>query len=194
MAAGAGKRESIYQLKVSIKDVRPPVWRRLQVPGAITLGALHDVLQTAFGWTDSHLHQFVFGETYYGVRDVDDPVWDPPLKDEAPVPLADALGGANRFAYEYDFGDDWEHRIVVEKVLAREAGVAYPRCLAGRRARPPEDCGGPWGYADLLAAISDPAHPDHEEMREWLGDPFDPEAFDLDMVNVLLRPRPRRRR
>ena len=195
MAAREQHQPSIYQLKVTIKDIRPPIWRRLQVRGDITLAHLHDVLQTAFGWTDSHLHQFIIRGAYYGVPHPEDELWGTPMVDEGRARLKDVLGGGVKsFIYEYDFGDDWLHAIAVEKVLASEEGVVYPRCVTGRRACPPEDCGGPWGYAELLETVRDPEHPDHEELREWLGEEFDPEAFDIDAVNAGLRPKSRRRK
>ena len=192
MAARKADQPSIHQLKVTIKHIRPPVWRRLQVPGNITLAALHNVLQTAFGWTDSHLHQFVIGGAYYGVPDPEDALWGAPVIDERRARLRDVVGrGAKTFVYEYDFGDGWEHQIAVEKVLPREQGVAYPRCVAGRRACPPEDCGGPWGYGSFVEAIRNPEHPEHEEMRDWIGGDFDPDEFDIDAVNAWLQPRRR---
>jgi len=177
----------VYQLKVTIKHVRPPIWRRLQVSGGASLAELHDVLQIAFGWTDTHLHQFVIGGAYYGVPDPDEVDW-PPLQDERRMRLGDIAATTKSFVYAYDFGDGWEHSIVVEKTLEPEPGVAYPRCLAGRRNGPPEDCGGPWGYMELLQALADPTHPEHAEMREWLGGELDPDALDLGEVNALLRP------
>ncbi|MFQ5973697.1 MAG: plasmid pRiA4b ORF-3 family protein [Alphaproteobacteria bacterium] len=192
MAAKSKNQPVIYQLKVTIENIRPPVWRRLQVPGDITLGSLHDVLQTAFGWTDSHLHQFVIGDTYFAVPDPEDAGWGPRARDERRARLTDVIRrGAKRFVYEYDFGDGWEHEIIVEEILAPETGTAYPRCLVGRRACPPEDCGGPWGYAELLETIRNPQHPDHVEMRDWVGEEFDPEHFDLDAVNAQLKPQAR---
>jgi hypothetical protein len=140
MPAAKPRVTGVYQLKVTLKGIRPPIWRRLQVPGPITLAALHDVLQAAFGWTDTHLHQFIVGERYYGQPDDFDEV----VFDEGGVTLASTLGTRiKRFAYVYDFGDDWEHEIVVEKVIAGNAGSEPPLCLAGRRQRPPEDCFGP---------------------------------------------------
>jgi len=187
---------SIYRLKVSIKHLRPPVWRRLEVAGDTTFAAFHEVLQRAFGWTDSHLHQFVVEGGFIGPSDLDEDGWGPPVRDERRLRLGPFLGErVRRFVYEYDFGDGWEHEVVVEKVLPADPGVRYPRCTAGRRACPPEDSGGPWGYVELLAAVNDPTHPDAEHLREWLGEDFDSEAFDLAAVNAALaprRPRPRR--
>ncbi len=188
MAGQAENQPSIYQLKVTIRGIRPPVWRRLQVSGAATLGDLHDVLQRAFGWEDYHLHHFVVGDTFYGVPDPEDADWEFDTKDEQRARLQQTLGrGLKKFVYEYDFGDGWEHMITVEKVLTPEPRAAYPRCLAGRRAGPPEDCGGAWGYVRLIEVTADPKHPEYEEMREWLGENFDPERFELADVNLLLR-------
>ena len=191
--AKPAERPEVYQLKVTIRHVRPPVWRRLEVPGDATLSDLHRILQAAFGWTDSHLHQFVVGGRFYGEPDPAND-WGAPVTDERRVRLgALAASGVKKLVYEYDFGDGWEHDVVVEKATPPEAGVAYPRCLAGRRAGPLEDSGGPWGYANLLGILGDPEHPEHAEFREWAGEELDPEAFDLDMINAALRPRPRRR-
>lgn len=175
---------AIYQLKVTLKGLRPPIWRRLQVPSDFTLGQLHDVLQIAMGWTDSHLHQFIIGRTYYSQPDYE----LEGVEDENKVRL-DRVARAEKakFVYEYDFGDSWQHDIVVEKILPREEGVRYPICIAGKRAGPPEDCGGIWGYADLLEIIQDPEHEEYEDMMEWLGGELDPEAFDLEEVNRKLR-------
>ncbi len=190
MMAAKKKEAPVFQLKVTIKGIRPPIWRRLQVPGEATLADLHDILQTAFGWENAHLHQFVIGGAFFGVSDPMGGMWDEEMTDERRTSLRDAVGvRLKKFVYEYDFGDDWIHDIVVEKVLAPEAGVAYPRCLAGKRAGPPEDCGGPWGYAALLEAVGDPDHPEHAEMLEWLGEEPDPEAFNRDVLNVWLIPR-----
>ena len=195
MVAKVTRGGPVHRLKATIGNIRPPVWRRIEVPGNVSFAGLHDVLQTAFGWTDSHLHQFVVGRLRFGVPDPDDGDWGPPVRDERRARLQEIVDdGVKSFVYEYDFGDGWEHRILVEKTSAAEPGVAYPRCTAGRRACPPEDCGGPWGYAHLLEVLTDPDHPQHDETREWLGDEFDPAAFDLDAVNASLQPRVGRRR
>jgi len=179
------KPTTLYQLKVTLKGVRPPIWRRLHVPADIKLDKLHLVLQDALGWTNSHLHQFVVGERYIGMMDVDEPSDD--LEDEKRFKLSQIAGEKSRFLYEYDFGDGWAHGIVVEKVLPTVDGIRYPICIAGKRACPPEDCGGPYGYADFLDAISDPKHDRHEEVIEWIGRPFDPEEFDVEQTTALIR-------
>ena len=180
--------KTIHQLKITLRYVRPPVWRRVLVPSEMRLSDLHDVIQIAMGWEDSHLHQFEVGETYYALPDPEeDDFWGSRSEDEAKVKLRDvAPRGKDKLRYDYDFGDGWEHSIVVEKVLPREKGRRYPVCLAGRRACPPEDCDGSHGYGNLLEALQDPKHPDHEDLTEWIGGEFDPEAFDLEAVNELL--------
>lgn len=184
----------IYQLKISLKDIRPPIWRRARVPGAATLAGLHVVIQTVFGWTDTHLHAFYVGERRYGQPDDLDDIVD----DESTVTLAGVVGDRiKRFRYIYDFGDDWMHEIVVEKILPGDSGTLEIACLGGRRRRPPEDCGGPWGYYEFLEAVGDSNHPEHEEKLEWVGGAFDPEAFDLGSVNrnlAALSPQRRRAR
>lgn len=179
----------VYQIKVTLRGSRPPIWRRFQVPGDVTLYRLHRVLQVVMGWTDSHLHQFIVNEIYYRMPDPDDiPSERFEVRDERRARLqALAPQVPFKFVYEYDFGDSWRHELLVEAVQEPRAGSRYPTCLAGKRACPPEDCGGIWGYADFLRAIADPRHPEHETMREWIGGSFDPEAFDLEDVNAALR-------
>ena len=174
---------SVYQLKVTLKKSKPPIWRRVQVESNIDLCRLHQIVQVAMGWTDSHLHQFnIYGELY-GTPDPDFEVTN-----EKTIKLDQVVSEAGeKFVYEYDFGDSWEHVILVEKILRPEAGVHYPICLKGKRACPPEDCGGVWGYDDVLKAIQDPDHPEHEEMLEWLGGSVNPEEFDVNVVNERLK-------
>lgn len=177
----------LYQLHVTLTGSRPAIWRRIVVPADLTLDALHDVLQVAMGWEDAHLHQFIQGEAYYGPPMLAE---DGDVADERAVRL-DALLQApkDRITYEYDLGDGWEHTITLEKRLPPDDAPAGPRCTGGALACPPEDCGGLWGYYDLLDILADPAHPEHEERLEWLGGPFDPDAFDRDAVNAALRAR-----
>jgi len=182
-AAGA-----VYQVKITLDHVRPPVWRRVLVEDC-TLADLHDVVQISMGWAGYHLHIFEIGEERYGAPEQweDDPLGDHDVGNEGKVKLSQLVGrGVKKFHYEYDMGDSWGHTIQVEKTLPAEAGVRYPRCVDGARACPPEDCGGPWGYGDFLDAIQNPRHPQHEELREWIGGDFDPEAFDPEAVNAKL--------
>lgn len=171
--SSAGQRPtsttSVYQMKVTLLGVRPQVWRRIQVPETMTLAQLHSVLQVVMGWEGYHLHQFSDSE------------------DEA-MNLAELIeDDLFSFGYLYDFGDMWQYEIKVEKKLASESGKNYPVCLAGKRACPPEDCGGDWGYAHLLKVMKNPLHPEYEERKEWVGSDFDPKAFDLGQVSQNLR-------
>lgn len=175
----------IYQLKITLRDSKPPIWRRVQVPNDVSLGKLHRIIQEAMGWSDYHLHQFRLRETYYGVPDPDD---FHEVKDEKTVKLSRLVSRPKaKLLYEYDFGDSWEHEILLEKILPPDPGVQYPVCITGKRACPPEDCGGVWGYDSFLEAIQNPNHPEHDEMLEWIGGSFDPEAFDVETVNKALR-------
>lgn len=170
----------IYQLKVTLLGIRPPVWRRLQVRSDIRLARLHEVLQVAMGWTDSHLHQFQIAGQYYGEPDDE---FGMPTVNEQRVRLNQVAGRGASFLYEYDFGDSWQHRLLVEQELEPTPRQRYPVCLDGKRACPPEDVGGTYGYAEFLAAIKDPQHEDHAQMLEWIGGQFDPNAIDLAAVN-----------
>jgi len=178
--------KTVHQLKVTLEGTKPPVWRRVVVPSDITFARLHDVLQAAFGWWNSHLHEFEIDGVRYGSDDGEG--WgDRPL-DERRHRLGDVAGEGATFGYVYDFGDNWQHRMVVERVVPAERGARYPACTAGRRACPPEDCGGVWGYADFVDAIRDPEHSEHESMLEWVGGTFDPEAFDTAEFADRFRP------
>jgi hypothetical protein len=181
----------IYHLKVVLNGTKPPIWRRLQVPGNANLGWLHAVLQVAMGWTNSHLHQFRVGDLLYSDLRHNSPEFEgePEILDENKETLQQvAPRQKDMLAYEYDFGDSWEHRITVEKILPPDPAAAMTAlCLDGARACPPEDCGGVWGYDNLLTIIKDPKHEEHASMMEWLGAGFDPEAFDADEANTYLR-------
>ncbi|MEU4551478.1 pRiA4b ORF-3-like protein [Micromonospora violae] len=175
----------VYQIKVGLRGAKPPIWRRLELPADTSLAALHDIIQVAFGWNDSHLHVF---ETAYGDFGVADRELG--YRAEAPVTLEQVASGVgDRFSYTYDFGDGWEHEIVVEKVLPRQA-IAYPRCTGGRRAAPPDDCGGVWGYAELVEVLGDPSHPEHGDRLDWLGlasaADFQPARFDAAEITQAL--------
>lgn len=174
----------IFQLRISLAGVRPPVWRRVLVPGGYTLDRLHRVVQYAMGWQNCHLHSFEIDGVQYGVPD---PVGDLLFRDELDVRLDAVSGKGSRFRYTYDFGDWWEHDLVVEDVLTADPEGRYPTCLDGDRACPPEDVGGPAGYRLLLDALADPLHPEHDVLHGWLGRPFDPAAFDPGRVGTLLR-------
>ncbi|MFZ2098516.1 MAG: plasmid pRiA4b ORF-3 family protein [Anaerolineales bacterium] len=183
----AEKRNQIYQIKVTLHGTHPPIWRSILVPGNTTLLKLHDILQIVMGWENAHLHMFKLAGLIY-----DDPMndvyGDMSAADEANCKLSQLIHSAGqRFSYEYDFGDSWEHRLVVEKILSGQERLRYPICLKGKRACPPEDVGGVWGYDNFLKAIQDPEHEEHEDYLSWIGGEFDPEAFDLDEVNDRLQ-------
>ena len=176
---------SVYQLKITLQDFRPPIWRRVRVYSDITLAKLHQIIQEAMGWTNSHLHAFSIQGVEYGQPM---PGYDLDIRSERTAKLNQVVPGEKfKFHYTYDMGDSWEHEILVEKVLPAEPQTHYPLCLTGKRACPPEDCGGVWGYAEFLEAIQDPNHSEHESMLEWVGGAFDPEAFYLDEVNQQLK-------
>ena len=167
----------VFQLKITLLDTKPPIWRRVLVDGRSTLDHLHEVIQAAFGWWNCHLHEFEVGRTRYGIPDPDED-WGEPPRDERRTRLDAIASVGSSFRYTYDFGDGWEHRVVVEKVLTSTADIALPACIDGRRACPPEDCGGTWGYRELLEILADRSHPEHEHRREWLGGESDPAVFD----------------
>jgi hypothetical protein len=173
-----------YQLKITLKNMKPAVWRRFVVPEDLLLPELHLVIQTVMGWYNSHLHQFKIDGEFYAEPDeysVDRCI------DYKSIKLNQVITSEKQgFEYEYDFGDGWEHKIELEKILTQHS-QQYPSCLAGKRACPPEDCGGPFGYVDLLKIISDNKHEEYEETMEWLGDGFDPDIFDIKEVNEMLQ-------
>jgi hypothetical protein len=187
--------QAIYQIKVTLLGTRPPIWRRLLVPAGLTLKQLHDVLQAAMGWEDCHMHDFHVGQKRFGKPDPNDQLMGlPATGNERAVRLFTVLGKVGAKAvYTYDFGDGWQHAIVLEKVLPPQPELLYPVCVDGKLPGPPEDCGGIPGFYNLLEVIRDPAHDQHEEMLEWVGGDFDPEAFSVDDVNQRLAPLQRRR-
>ena len=171
----------VYQLKITLLDTHPPIWRRMQV-GDCTLDKLHEYIQTAMGWTNSHLHQFQIDKKSYG-----DPFLmqenfeEMDFSDSTKTLLSQILpnsGTPFKFKYEYDFGDGWMHEVLFERRLPADPKLEYPLCVEGARACPPEDCGGVWGYAELLNAINDRKHPEHDEVVEWVGGKFNPESFN----------------
>ncbi|HEX5415224.1 MAG TPA: plasmid pRiA4b ORF-3 family protein [Chloroflexota bacterium] len=189
----SGQDSLIWQLKVTLTDAKPPIWRRIQVPGSISLYKLHQIIQTIMPWQGYHLYEFQVGELTFGDPDPEDAFYEREVKSARRATLSQALPEPKaKLLYVYDFGDNWEHAVVVEKILPPEPSVRYPVCLKGVRAAPPEDVGGVSGYEDFLAAVRDPTHEEHEHMLEWAGGTWDAERFDLAAVNAALR-RPRRR-
>jgi hypothetical protein len=181
LAKPAKKQDTVYQFKITLLESHPPIWRRIQVQDC-TLDKLHEHIQTAMGWTNSHLHHFKVKNQLYG-----DPVLlqenfeDMEYEDSTTTRISDILpktGRRFRFEYEYDFGDSWDHEVLFEGVVRADPKAKYPLCLEGERACPPEDCGGIWGYPEFVEAIQNPGHERHEELLEWVGGSFDPEEFD----------------
>jgi hypothetical protein len=183
------KTESaIYQVKITLRDSKPPIWRRLLISSETTLAQLHDIIQTAMGWYDSHLHMFTIHNERYSMPYDPDHLSELDARDSGRVKLSKlVMAEGEKFTYEYDFGDGWEHTIVIEKILPPDPKQQLPMCVKGKRACPPEDVGGVWGYDNFLEAINNPKHPEHKMYKEWIGGKFDPEAFDLDGVNQVLR-------
>jgi hypothetical protein len=181
--------ERLYQFKITLLESKPPIWRRIQVKDS-TLDKLHEQIQTAIGWTNSHLHQFEIDEERYGDPELlDDGFEDFKCVDSTVTKISKIVpedGKRFRFLYEYDFGDGWEHDVLFEGCLKAEKGDRYPLCLEGERNCPPEDVGGVWGYAEFLEAIGDPKHEEHDRMLEWAGE-FDPEEFDAGKATKAMR-------
>ncbi len=187
MRARPSRPVEIYQIKVTLRRSHPPIWRRIRVRSDTTLAKLHNILQRVMGWEDAHLHQFLIRGQDYGMTDQREGETRK-AKDERNYTLGDLVAGVSaQFVYHYDFGDNWEHVLVVEETLPPEDRVSYPVCLAGARACPPEDVGGISGYENFLAALRDPQHPEHQEYLGWIDGDFDPEALNLNKVNRLLR-------
>lgn len=183
----ATQAKTVHRLKVTLRQVKPPVWRRIEVPSNMKLSELAAVLEAAMGWLGGHLHSFEGGGVFYELPNEDDFGFRDTV-DERKARLGGVLPAVkSKMRWSYDFGDGWEHDVVVEAIEARRGDVAYPVCLAGKRACPPEDCGGPWGYGDLLAALNDPAHEEHEALSEWTPPGFDADAFDTEETTVMMR-------
>ena len=187
--------EIILVLDVSLLGVRPRVWRRIEVPDTITFFDLHVALQDVMGWCDGHLHEFEVPDHRSGeplrIGLPGNDAFDDDMKVEWKVPLRTHLRRVkDAVSYRYDFGDNWEHTIKLVAVKPCEPGL-YPRCTGGARACPPEDCGGPWGYAEFLRAIADPAHEEHDSMLEWCGGGFDPATFEPRTVHFTKNPQAR---
>ena len=187
------KYKYVFQFRIDLRGIKPPIWRRILVPETYSFWDLHVSIQDAMGWSDYHLHEFriknpgshtsrrigipeeVYGGDGYGEDEGTEADWD--------VRITDLFSTENDTAfYNYDFGDDWEHKIKFEKRLPSEPDVKYPICIKGKRACPPEDCGGMWGYEEMLNIIKDPEHEEYEEYINWLGGEFDPEHFEKDEI------------
>jgi len=180
------KYSRVYQFRITLEDIKPPVWRRIQVPETYTFWDLHVAIQDVMGWSDYHLHQFKVIDPVtktrvdIGIPDEQDDYYEILTGWKQKIP--DYFTGENKKAgYTYDFGDNWNHTVLLEKILRREKGVACPICIDGQRACPPEDCGGVGGYEEFLEIIMDPGDERYKEMLAWAGD-FEPEYFDKNGV------------
>lgn len=182
--ATSKSNNKVYQIKIKLKGTKPPIWRRVQVLDNINLSDLHILIQTVMGWDNYHLHQFdIYGEYYSDPEMLD---YDY-VKNENKFKLSKfKFREKDKFIYEYDFGDFWEHEILIEKILPVDNNVKYPICIGGKLACPPEDCGGIWGYYELLNTISNPENEGYEDMIEWLGYDFDPVYFSIEETNIYL--------
>ena len=184
---------SIYSLRVELEEIEPVIYRALLVRGTIGLDLLHAILQVAIGWTNSHLHKFSIGDSEYSDPEfnLNEDAFEGQklVEDEAIVNLQEVGPQKGfQFGYEYDFGDSWEHRITVADILPDDGTLAgFAECIDGKRACPPEDCGGTGGYADFVETINNPEHEEYESMVEWVGGAFDPETFDIKKVNQFLK-------
>ena len=186
--ADTGGGTPLYQLEITLRDCQPPIWRRIVVRADMKLDRLHRVIQIAMGWTDSHLHQFVAGGVCYGQPDREWDAEDTRMLNEKRYTVTDLAPTVKAwFAYEYDFGDNWEHEVVLEKTLPPDADFKHPVCLGGANACPPEDCGGSNGYAEFVDAMADPKHEQHEQMQEWIGGAWDATRFSLEDTNAGLK-------
>ena len=184
----AGPAQRIVRLRIELSDTEPPIWRRVDVPADFPLRRLHDVIQAVFDWVGYHRHQFEIDDRIYGAPEHDDgDLEGTRLYSDRNIRLGALLDrGVERFVYRYDFGDDWEHVVTVERVLDPEDGVDYPILVDGARRAPPEDCGGPPGFEAFLEAMRDEAHEEHEAMMGWYGERFDPEDLELEAVEAML--------
>lgn len=185
----ANQRRDLFRLRIELLGIQPPIWREILVPASYSFWDLHVAIQDAMGWEDYHLHEFQVAEPEsgqllrigipddegFGTGRVTLPGWAVGV-----IELIEEAG--QTFDYDYDFGDGWKHRITLVGVEPRIKGQRYPQCLAGARACPPEDCGGVWGYENLVEALLDPKHPDHEDLRNWVPKGWGPEIFKASDV------------
>lgn len=193
-------KKLVYQLKITLKDIEPSIWRTIQVPTTCTFWDLHSFIQDAFGWTNSHMHQFIYTDAHTDNEEIKPIIigfpMEPEFDDEEPVLPGWEYkvkrfieGETSKIEYIYDLGDNWQHTIELEYILPAEQGTKYPRCIAGERNSPPEDCGGPQGYAGLLETLFDPSDPEHDDTVAWVdsmkGCTFDPEEFDPARVRFM---------
>jgi len=183
--------KSIYQVQIVLKGSEPKIWRRVLIPSNLLLSDFHFIIQIVMGWTNSHLHQFIKNKIYYSVEFPDDDFLDDNYTidyNKKKTRISDLLTKVKeKIIYEYDFGDCWEHHILLEQILPMDSKISCPVCVEGKMKCPPEDCGGIWGYAEMLEILKQPTHKEYEGYLEWLGDDFVPEYFDKNEVNKILK-------
>jgi hypothetical protein len=178
--------KTAIQLRISLKDLTPTIWRRLVVPGEISLARLHSIFQAAMGWQNHHSHLFEIGDHTYTVSDEESEDEFEDI-DESTALLSNVVEVPKRFSYQYDFGDNWQHEVVVETIETVPLALKFATCIDGRRACPPEDCGGTRGFEKFVEAVTDRTHPEHDLYLQWVGRPFDPEAFSVAATNATLQ-------
>lgn len=183
----SGQTQTVYRFKVVLAGSHPSIWRRIEILD-VSLAKFHEAIQTAMGWSNSHLHLFQVDDIQYTDPKMMDGGFPSPCeKSYARLKISDLIelhGPTPKLTYLYDFGDGWEHNVTLETQIDSQPGVHYPRCTAGARCCPPEDVGGIYGYQNMLQALHDPQHPEHDDFEEWIGDEFDSEAFDLEEINA----------
>jgi hypothetical protein len=182
-------QNEIFQILIELQGSKPKIWRRILVPSNYLLSDFHKIIQVSMGWTNSHLHQFIKDKTFYTQRMKDDDMWDErDHVDYKKIKVSDLLKTKEEtIIYEYDYGDRWSHDVILEEILPMDDKIKYPVCIGGEMNCPPEDCGGIGGYYGMLAILKQPGHDEYNSYIEWLGGEFDPELFDKDEVNILLR-------
>ena len=181
--------KKIYQIQIVLKGSKPKIWRRILVPSDLLLPDFHEIIQTTMGWGNYHLHQFIKDRIFYTQKMDNDDFWDDMDNvDYSKTKISDLLKKEkDRITYEYDFGDSWEHVIILEKIEKSGLDKTIPTCLTGKNNCPPEDCGGIWGYSDMLQIVKNPDHEEYEEYVEWLGEEFDPKYFNKNEINEMLK-------
>lgn len=178
----------IIQLKITLQGTKPPIWRRILVDKSTTFSLFHSIILNAMGWVGGHLYEFNINGYRIGEPHKDDEGWGGKLIDASKKSLDNIISATKgKFMYTYDFGDSWEHLIKVEKFLLKEENIKYPICIEGELNCPPEDCGGVWGFYELLETIKNKKHPENKKTLEWLGGEYDPEYFDKKEINEILK-------
>jgi hypothetical protein len=175
----------IYQIQISLNGFKPKIWRRLFIPSDLLLSDFHMIIQISMGWENDHLYQFIKGRTFYSPEDTSDEVNNVEYEK---IKISDLLKKEkDKILYEYDFGDSWTHDVILEKILPTDDKLKNPVCIDGKMACPPEDCGGIWGYANILKILKQPSHEDYEDSLSWVGSDFKPDHFDKEAVNKVLK-------